>query len=293
MVPLWISRPFFLLAVTGITCNAILTFVPRPDLYNRIANKHLLSEAQLGELINVPASGVYRELVAKDCRAAYLNLRRRSGFYVIWPKDSPPMVVYCDLGSEGDGWTVLQRKLADDHASFGSRDWEEYKNGFGHLQGSHWLGNELIYLLTRQNAFTVRFLLVDSQGNRHHADYSSFRVDSEAKGYSLRLGEYSGNASDALTLWNESGIHDNMVFSTKDRDNDRWDRNCADELSGGWWFDNCRSALLNTDGEVYWGGVCNEKNPCVTTGILIRPGSKNCSPIPLPGGGEYYPIHYD
>ncbi|XP_018424217.1 PREDICTED: fibrinogen-like protein 1-like protein [Nanorana parkeri] len=292
MVPQWICCSFFLLTFTGITCNAFLTHVTRQELYHQIANKHLISEAQFGQLINVPTSGVYQELVAKDCRAVYLNLRRRSGLYVIWPKNSPPLAVYCDLSSDGAGWTVLQRKMPGDHTSFGSHDWQEYRDGFGDLQGSHWLGNELIYLLTRQSAFTVRFLLVDSQDKQHYADYSSFRVDSEASGYSLRLGEYSGNAGDALTAWNETGTHDNMKFSTRDKDNDRWDRNCAAELKGGWWFHSCRSALLNTDGEVYWGDICHEKNPCKTTGIMIKPGRKNCSPIPLPGAGDYYPIHY-
>ncbi|KAM5151903.1 fibrinogen-like protein 1-like protein [Mantella aurantiaca] len=291
MDPRWICCSVFLLTLCGISCST-LTHVSQQDLYKQIANKHLLNEAQLGQLVNVPASGVFRELVAKDCRAAYLNLRRRSGFYVIWPKDSSPLVVYCDLSSEGAGWTLLQRKVPGDDASFWSRDWKEYKDGFGNLLGSHWLGNEMIYRLTRQNAFTVRFIMVDGLGNRHYADYSSFRVDSEDSGYALRLGDYSGNAGDALTLWNETGVHDNMRFSTKGADHDRWgDSSCAEVLKGGWWFDKCRSALLNTDGDVYWGDACDKRNPCVTTAIMIRPGGKNCSPIPLPGAGEHYPIH--
>ncbi|XP_068102237.1 fibrinogen-like protein 1-like protein [Hyperolius riggenbachi] len=291
MVPHWTSRLVFPLLVTLLSCDA-LTHVTREKLYGQIANRHLLTDAQLEGLLNVPASGVYRELVAKDCRAAYLNMRRNSGLYVLWPKDSPPFVVYCDVSSSGAGWTVLQRKTWQDHASFGSSSWDDYRNGFGDLLGSHWLGNELIYLITRQNVFTVRFLLVDSQGNSHYADYDGFRVDSEANGYALRLGNYSGDAGDALTVWNETGVHDNMKFSTKDRDNDRWDRNCAEEWKGGWWFDNCQSAVLNTDGNILWGAVCSNKDPCVATSIMIKPSRMNCSPMPLPGAGGYPPIHY-
>nr|DBA19592.1 TPA: hypothetical protein GDO54_015397 [Pyxicephalus adspersus] len=292
MFPDWMFCSFFLLTFAGITCNAFLTHVSRQDLYNQIANKHLFSNGILDQLINVPWDGVFRELVAKDCRAAYLNSRRISGLYLIWPKNSSPLVVYCDLSAEGAGWTVLQRKIPEGNVSFGSSNWDDYRTGFGDFLGSHWLGNELIYQLTKQNAFSVRFLLTDSKGNKHYADYSSFRVDREANGYALRLGNYSGNAGDALTVWKESGIHDNMKFSTSDKDNDHWERNCAKEWKGGWWFDHCNTAILNTDGAIYWGDLCNEKNPCTATEIKIKPGSINCSPISLPGAGEYYPIHY-
>ncbi|XP_075037231.1 fibrinogen-like protein 1-like protein [Mixophyes fleayi] len=290
MTPHWVIYLGFFLSWTLVRCQA-LTFVSRGELFGQIANRQQLESEQLRGLLNVPYMGVYRELVAKDCTAAYLNRRRRSGLYLVWPKNSPPLVVYCDLSPQGGGWTVLQRNTHQNTTSFGSQDWRGYRDGFGDLQGNHWLGNELIYLLTRQNAFMVRFLLVDSLGNEHYADYSSFRVDSEDRGYALRLGDYSGNAGDALSIMNETGTHDNMKFSTADNDNDRWDKNCAEVSGGGWWFDSCRSAFLNSDHSIYWGGLCDESKPCVATSILIKPGRKNCSPIPLPGPGEYYPIH--
>ncbi|XP_066433468.1 fibrinogen-like protein 1-like protein [Eleutherodactylus coqui] len=276
---------------TGIlwTCDG-LTFVSRESLYTQLANRQLLHPAQLLQLLNVPAYGVHRELVAKDCRAAYRNNRTTSGLYVVWPKESPPMVVYCD--QEAGGWTYLQRNSARNISVFGSHKWNQYKVGFGNLMGDHWLGNDLIHHLTKQNAFTVRFLLVDSQGNTFHADYSSFRVDSEGNGYTLRVGDYSGNAGDALTDMNEKGTHDNMKFSTPDNDNDRWSKNCAEDFGGGgWWFDSCHSAFLNTDQTIYWGGLCGEGRSCQATSIMIKPSNKNCSPIPLPGAGGHYPIH--
>lgn len=59
--------------------------------------------------------------------------------------------------------------------------------------------------------------------------------------YQLQFGEYTGNAGDALSgsyhpevQWWAS--HQGMKFSTRDRDNDRYDRNCAQEDKGGWWF---------------------------------------------------------
>ncbi|XP_071976227.1 fibrinogen-like protein 1-like protein [Engystomops pustulosus] len=290
MTPQWTLVLCFLLPWTLVRGKS-LTFVSRTRLYTQLANRHQLNDAHLRQLLNVPFSGVYKELVAKDCRAAFLNMRRTSGLYVVWPKDSPPMVVYCDQSLAGQGWTFLQRNTLQHNASFWSQDWQKYRDGFGDLMGDHWLGNDLIYHLTRQSPFTVRFVLVDGQGNRYHADYSSFRVDGKETDYTLRLGDYSGNAGDALTVMNETGTHDNMKFSTVERDNDRWSKNCAEITGGaGWWFDSCRSALLNTE-HIYWGGLCDENRSCRAASIMIKPASKNCAPIPLPGAGQYYPIH--
>lgn len=36
-----------------------------------------------------------------------------------------------------------------------------------------------------------------------------------------------------------------MLFSTLDRDNDRYNGDCATKYSGGWWFNNCHDAYLN------------------------------------------------
>lgn len=64
--------------------------------------------------------------------------------------------------------------------------------------------------------------------------------------YQLQFGAYTGNAGDALSgsyhpevQWWAS--HQGMKFSTRDRDNDRYDRNCAQEDKGGWWFNRFTS----------------------------------------------------
>ncbi|KAM4626893.1 fibrinogen-like protein 1-like protein [Discoglossus pictus] len=288
LTPRWlVSLCFLATIISGVKPFTTLT---REELYQKIANKDVLGKGQLEQLLNVPRGGVSPELLAKDCRGAFLNGRRKSGLYVIQPKHSVPMVVYCNLAVEGGGWTVIQRNTKSSGV-FGSSTWSMYKNGFGNPMGNHWLGNELIYFLTRQNTFTVRFLITDAQNKEYYADYSSFRVDSEDNGYALRLGNFSGSVWDALTVMNETGTHDNMKFSTSDRDNDRWDKNCAKENNGGWWFDSCHSALLNSD-LIYWRGLCEEANPCQSASIMIKPSRENCDQVIFPGGnGHGYPIH--
>ena len=57
------------------------------------------------------------------------------------------------------------------------------------------------------------------------------RVDAEDQGYMLHISNYSGTAGDAMYYNN------GMKFSTWDRDDDKWNKNCAqDNNKGGWWF---------------------------------------------------------
>ena len=58
----------------------------------------------------------------------------------------------------------------------------------------------------------------------------SYRVEDEDQGYRLHISGYSGTAGDGLDY------HNGMKFSTRDRDNDKSSRNCAQDNKGGWWF---------------------------------------------------------
>ncbi|KAL5012644.1 hypothetical protein ScPMuIL_011195 [Solemya velum] len=62
----------------------------------------------------------------------------RSGVYKIKPQGvEEPFSVYCDMQSEGNGWTVFQRRQ-DGSVDF-YRDWANYETGFGDLMGEFWL----------------------------------------------------------------------------------------------------------------------------------------------------------
>ncbi|KAG6452208.1 hypothetical protein O3G_MSEX007515 [Manduca sexta] len=74
-----------------------------------------------------------------------------------------------------------------------------------------------------------------------YAQYSRFKIYSEAEYYKLEIDGYEGNAGDSLNdPWYGSN---NSPFSTYNRDNDRSSLNCASMLKGGWWWKSCGRGL--------------------------------------------------
>uniref|UniRef100_A0A8D8F051 Microfibril-associated glycoprotein 4 n=1 Tax=Culex pipiens TaxID=7175 RepID=A0A8D8F051_CULPI len=139
---------------------------------------------------------------------------------------------YCDQDYEGGGWTVIQNRFEGKVIFY--RGWNDYENGFGHLDGEFWLGLKNIHLLTAAKPHELHVVLEDFEGKRVVAKYSHFVVGSAAEKYSLKsIGTFSGDAGDSL----EYSL--NSMFSTFDSDNDLYDNNCAEEFSGAWWYKSC------------------------------------------------------
>ena len=119
-----------------------------------------------------------------------------------------------------------------------NRSWVEYKHGFGDKNAEFWLGNEYLHYLTSRRAYKLRFDLEDWDGNTAYAEYSSFVVESEASNYTLRVGDYSGNASIDQADDESKGFlyQNNTQFSTYDRDNDNANMDCVNFIGyGGFW----------------------------------------------------------
>jgi len=104
-------------------------------------------------------------------------------------------------------WLIQQN---DGSGGF-NRSWEEFKVGFGDRSGNYWLGNDLLSQLTANNRYKLRIdLQQDGTGNWYHAEYSTFRVLSEADHYTLLVSGFSGNANhDAFGRY-----HNGQQFST-------------------------------------------------------------------------------
>jgi hypothetical protein len=190
-----------------------------------------------------------------DCGAIlHADPTAKSGIYSIAiPGRKSVTEVYCDMDTDGGGWTVFQRRK-DGTVDF-KRTWCEYANGFGNLVGEHWLGNDNIAALTKARSYTLRVDLGQYDGISKFAEYSGFVVSGEEDKYRMKYWScsYSGNASDAFggdahlkTFGHRGGDHNGMKFSTIDQDNDAVSTSsCANYANAGGWFNNCWSFNLN------------------------------------------------
>ena len=88
------------------------------------------------------------------------------------------------------GWTVFQKRL-DGSVDF-YRGWNDYKLGFGNLNGEFWLGLDKIHRLTKSERCKLRVDLEDTAGKTAYAEYDMFAVTSERTKYQLGIGTYSG-----------------------------------------------------------------------------------------------------
>jgi len=141
------------------------------------------------------------------------------------------------MHTEGGGWHVFQRRQ-DGSVDF-YRGWNDYKTGFGQLTAEFWLGNDKIHRLTASRWSSLRVELEDWKGVKVYAKYGKFNIGDEQAQYRLEVGSYSGTAGDSLAR------HNNMAFSTKDRDNDKYSSSCAVIFTGTWWYHACHNSNLN------------------------------------------------
>ncbi|CAB3990904.1 Hypothetical predicted protein, partial [Paramuricea clavata] len=231
--------------------------------------KKILSElkSQLGNVEKIlNADG-------KSCADLYKSGVRKDGVYVINPDGLGSFQVRCDMQTDGGGWTVFQRRQ-DASVDF-YRGWQEYKNGFGDLNGNFWLGLNRIHRLTKSGQNVLRVDLMDWTNDTAYAKYGSFSVASESDGHRLNLGNFSGNAGDSLAY------HNGMNFTTYDRDNDQYSNNCAVSFEGAWWYNICHRSNLNgrrylkagdTSGRgISWYYWNNDYRSIKTTEMKIRP----------------------
>lgn len=250
------------------------------ELQNQISsNERRMTELkqlslQLQQKCNEPCQDTVeiQPTTGTDCQDIANKGATTSGLYYVRPATATgQFLVYCEIDSFGRGFTVLQRRR-DGSVDF-RKDWIQYKEGFGYLSPDDttefWLGNEKIHLLTASSTIPIvlRIDLVDWEGNKKYADYTMFRVGSEADNYRLTYGYYfggdAGDAFDGFDFGDDPSdkfytSHNGMQFSTFDKDNDKYDGNCAQQDGSGWWMNRCHAAHLN--GKYYQGGRYTEKD---------------------------------
>ena len=139
---------------------------------------------------------------AKSCFQIHRDGVKSSGVYTINPDGGKPIQVFCDMTTDGGGWTVFQRRL-DGSVDF-YRDWASYKEGFGNLNGEFWLGNDNNYRLISADDVTMRVDLEDFENVTRYAEYTTFKVANERDKYRLLIGGYSGTAGNSMTNMDQS-----------------------------------------------------------------------------------------
>ncbi|KAF1373437.1 hypothetical protein PFLUV_G00238850 [Perca fluviatilis] len=180
-----------------------------------------------------------------DCNEIYNNDNSRpSGVYTIHPSASSSVQVYCDMDSQGGGWTVFQRRMNGTVNFY--RGWDEYKTGFGNPAGEYWLGLKSVFYLTNTKRYELLVDMEDFEGNTVFARYSKITLDPESYGYPLYISGFTdGGAGDSLSF------HNRQRFTTFDKDQDSYSGNCARLSLGAFWYNNCHHA--NPNGVYRWG----------------------------------------
>ncbi|XP_016122098.1 microfibril-associated glycoprotein 4-like [Sinocyclocheilus grahami] len=104
-----------------------------------------------------------------------------------------------------------------------------------------------MYQMTRNRKYMLRVDLEDFTGRKGFALYSSFSLGCETDGYKLQISGFKdGGAGDSLTY------HNAQKFTTLDKDQDSYDKNCAKMFLGAFWYSaGCHTA--NPNGVYLWG----------------------------------------
>jgi len=145
-----------------------------------------------------------------------------------------------------NNWIVIQQRV-DGCLSF-DRSWAAYKEGFGNISDNFWLGLEKMHQLTTNAPYRLRIEIQSVEDDKwFSAEYDSFFITSESRGYALNVSGYFGDVGDALNMNNSGKYPQNgMKFSTRDKDNDLSTLgNCAAKFLCGFWFSECSCACLN------------------------------------------------
>lgn len=220
------------------------TIIEKKNKYIRILRNHFDKNKQLTEdvtegLLYNPEDeileNIEQEKYISPSESSCLSVTDASKILNIKVPHIEPFLVPCDGIIAGPGWTVIQRRV-DNTVDF-NRKWDEYKNGFGDLNGNLFIGLEKLYRMTNSQPHELYIHLNNFRGETRYAHYKNFSIGGEDELYSLKvLLDYSGDAGNALHLSR------NMKFSTFDRDNDESFDNCAAARKGGWWYNQCARA---------------------------------------------------
>ena len=149
------------------------------------------------------------------------------------------LLASCDMETDGGKWMVIQKRFNNSVDFY--RNWTDYVNGFGDLEGEFWYGLEKIHCLTTREDVELRIEVGNETTPSVVWTYQLFQVGGAETNYQMTIGQGQGQGGTYDAMNHSNGA----AFSTPDRDNDRNGSNCAVMGRGAWWYGSCSNSNIN------------------------------------------------
>ncbi|XP_060597331.1 ficolin-2-like [Ruditapes philippinarum] len=128
-----------------------------------------------------------------------------TGVYTIAVGGTETLQVYCDMRTNGGGWTVFQHRL-DGSVNF-QRNFSQYENGFGDINGEFWLGLKYVQKLTEMpSEFKYEITFSNDGEQPWNERFSRFQLVGPRYVLSIddRLYSSGNNYGETFATFNES-----------------------------------------------------------------------------------------
>lgn len=203
---------------------------------NNPDNSPTVAEEEDSGIVTLPT-----DLIVQSCHDVLSNGSKSTGVYSL-QIGLVKKEAFCDMQTIGGGWTVIQRRgifpPSPNPPNFFLKNWTDYQNGFGAANNELWLGLDSMFLLTNKEPVQLLITMDDWEGNRVGLFVNDFRIANEKAAYRIFYSSFSSDLGKSLPARGTK-------FSTLDRDNDAWSKNCAERFSGAWWYSACHNSNLN------------------------------------------------
>ena len=178
-----------------------------------------MSELQVNQVL-------YRYPVAKTC-LSYKNIILKEGLDYLKSFEDESGGQY--LADCDDDWLVWfrRRKINQGNGNF-NLSYSEYEEGIYYSSDNFFTGLKYLNKFTETNSPVEMKVEMEFKEIKYYMLYKNFRIGDKISGYIWNLNFDSGNATtDAIVH------HKNRKFTTYDKDQDEWYKNCASEYGGG------------------------------------------------------------